>query len=156
MRHQKHGRTLGRKSSHRKALWSNMVCSLITHERVQTTDAKAKELRRIAERAINWSASLGDVLTKDREKLDAEDRARLVHAMRMARRVVKQADALEKLFTEVGPRFIGRPGGFTRVLKVGTRHGDAAPVSIVELVERGEAAEKPAPKGKAKAAEAEE
>ena len=96
MRHQKHGRTLGRKSSHRKALWSNMVCSLITHERVQTTDAKAKELRRIAERAINWSASLGDVLTKDREKLDAEDRARLVHAMRMARRVVKQADALEK------------------------------------------------------------
>src|SRR5436190_9403373 len=120
MRHQKHGRTLGRKSAHRKALWSNMVCSLITHERVKTTDAKAKELRRIAERAINWSASLGDVLTKDREKLDAEDRARLVHAMRMARRVVKQPSALEKLFSEVGPRFIGRPGGFTRVLKLGS------------------------------------
>jgi large subunit ribosomal protein L17 len=150
MRHQKHGRTLGRKSAHRKALWSNMVCSLIEHERVQTTDAKAKELRRIAERAINWSASLGDVLTKDREKLDAEDRARLVHAMRMARRVVKQPAALEKLFSDVGKRFIGRPGGFTRVLKVGTRHGDAAPVSIVELVERGEAGG-----GKAKAAEAE-
>ncbi len=165
MRHQKHGRTLGRKSAHRKALWSNMVSSLITHERVQTTDAKAKELRRIAERTINWSASLGDVLTKDREKLDAEDRARLVHAMRMARRVVKQADALNKLFSEVGPRFIGRPGGFTRVLKLGSRHGDAAPVSIVELVEKGEAAEpetpaaspskgkKPAGKAKAESAE---
>ena len=156
MRHQKHGRTLGRHSDHRKAMWSNMVCSLIVHERVKTTDAKAKELKRIAERAINWSASLGDVLTKDRDKLDTEDRARIVHAMRMARRVVKQHDALSKLFDEVGPRFIGRQGGFTRVLKLGHRHGDAAPVSLVELVERGAAeakaeAPKAAPKAKAKA-----
>lgn len=150
MRHQKHGRTLGRTSDHRKAMWSNMVCSLIVHERVQTTDPKAKELRRRAERAINWSASLGDILTKDREKLDADDRARLVHAMRMAGRVVKQPEALAKLFDEVGPRFIGRPGGFTRVLKLGHRHGDAAPVSLVELVERGaeDSAEK-ADKGEA-------
>ena len=159
MRHQKHGRTLGRTSDHRKAMWSNMVCSLIVHERVQTTDAKAKELRRIAERAITWSVSLGSLLTKDKEKLDAEDRARIVHAMRMARRVVKQGDALSKLFDEVGPRFIGRQGGFTRVLKLGHRHGDAAPVSLVELVERGAAeakSEQPepakaAPKAKAKA-----
>ena len=70
MRHQKHGRKFGRKSAHRHAMFSNMVASLITHERIQTTDAKAKELRRIAERAINWSASLGDLLIKDREKLD--------------------------------------------------------------------------------------
>jgi large subunit ribosomal protein L17 len=145
-------------------MWSNMVSSLIEHERVQTTDAKAKELRRIADRTINWSASLGDLLTRDPEKLDAADRARKVHAMRMAQRVVKQADVLRKLFDQVGPRFIGRPGGFTRVLKVGNRHGDAAPVSIVELVDRGEAAaaeeaspdkdEKGAGKGKAKAAPA--
>lgn len=137
MRHQKHGRTLGRKSAHRDAMWSNMVASLIEHERVQTTDAKAKELRRIAERAINWSVSLGDLLTRDRDQLDADDKARLVHAIRMARRVVKQPAALNRLFDEVGPRFIGRPGGYTRIIKVGTRHGDAAPVSIVELVERG-------------------
>lgn len=137
MRHQKHGRTLGRKSAHRDAMWSNMVASLIEHERVQTTDAKAKELRRFAERAINWSVSLGDLLTRDRDQLDAEDKARLVHAIRMARRVVKQPAALSRLFDEVGPRFIGRPGGYTRIIKVGMRHGDAAPVSIVELVERG-------------------
>ena len=147
MRHQKHGRTLGRKSAHRKAMWSNMVASLIEHERVQTTDAKAKELRRIAERTINWSASLGDLLTRDADKLDAEDKARKLHAIRMAGRVLKQPDILRKLFSEVGPRFIGRPGGFTRIIKVGFRHGDSAPVSIVELVERGgpEEAATPAP-----------
>src|SRR4051794_38981879 len=128
MRHQKHGRKLGRTSAHRQAMFSNMVCSLITHERIQTTDAKAKEVRRIADRSINWAASLGDLLTKDREKLDADDRARLVHAMRQARRVVKQGDALQKLFEEVGPRFIGRPGGFVRVLKLGNRPGDSAPI----------------------------
>ena len=163
MRHQKHGRTLGRKSAHRKAMWSNMVASLIEHERVQTTDAKAKELRRIAERTINWSASLGDLLTRESDKLDATDKARKLHAIRMAGRVVKQADVLRKLFDEVGPRFIGRPGGFTRIIKVGFRHGDSAPVSIVELVERG-AAEAPEPaaaptggkkRGQAKKAEAE-
>lgn len=134
MRHQKHGRTLGRKSAHRKAMWSNMVSSLIEHERIETTDAKAKELRRLADRTINWSASLGDILTRD--NLDTEDRARKLHAVRMASRVVKQADVLRKLFDEVGPRFIGRPGGFTRIVKKGYRHGDAAPVSVVELVER--------------------
>ena len=161
MRHQKHGRTLGRHSDHRKAMWSNMVCSLIVHERVKTTDAKAKELKRIAERAINWSASLGDLLTRDPEKLDADDKARVVHHKRMAQRVVKQPEALSKLFDEVGPRFIGRQGDFTRVLKLGNRHGDAAPVSLVELVEKGEKAapepKAPGPKAKAKgkAAEAE-
>src|SRR6185503_7349318 len=106
---------------------------------------KAKEVRRIAERAINWSASLGDLLTRDREKLDDEDRARIVHAMRQARRVVKQADALDKLFKDVGARFVGRPGGFVRVLKVRNRAGDAAPMSIVELVVKGAEPEAPAP-----------
>ena len=157
MRHGKHGKKLGRLSAHRHALWSNMVSSLIEHERVETTDVKAKELRRLAERTITWSTSLGDLLTRDDGKLDAGDKARKVHAMRMARRVLKDPATLRKLFEEVGPRFLGRPGGYTRVLKVRNRHGDAAPMSIVELVERG-AEEAPEPeeketkgKGKAKA-----
>jgi large subunit ribosomal protein L17 len=164
MRHGKHGKKLGRLSAHRHALWSNMVSSLIEHERVETTDVKAKELRRIAERTITWSTQLGDLLTRDAEKLDAADKARKVHAIRMARRVLKDPATLRKLFEDVGPRFLGRPGGYTRVLKVRNRHGDAAPMSIVELVERGAAeVEEPeekdakggAKKAKAKAAPAE-
>lgn len=155
MRHQKRGKKLGRHSSHRKALWSNMVSSLIEYERIQTTDVKAKELRRIADRTINWSVSLGDILTRDRETLDADDKARLVHAIRMARRVLKNPVTLAKLFDDVGPRLIGRQGGFTRVLKVGNRRGDAAPVSMVELVVRSEpAASQAAPKASAKATKA--
>ena len=138
MRHQKHGKKLGRVSSHRDAMWANMVSSLIEHERIQTTDVKAKQLKRIAEKAITWSVSLGELLTKDADKLDAEDRARKVHAIRMARRVVKDPAALAKLFNDVGRRFIGREGGYTRVIKLKNRRGDAAPISIVELVERGE------------------
>src|SRR5437870_9574216 len=108
MRHQKHGKTLGRKSAHRKAMWSNMVASLIEHERIQTTDAKAKELRRIAERTISWATSVGTLVGDAAAKTDAADKARVVHAMRMAGRIVKQRPALEKLFSVVGPRFVGR------------------------------------------------
>ena len=143
MRHQKHGRKFGRKSAHRRAMFNNMVTSLIEHERIETTDAKAKEVRRLADRTISWSIGLGDLLTKDAEKLDADDKARKVHAIRMARRVVRTQAALSKLFDEVGPRFLGRAGGYTRVLKVRNRRGDAAPMSIVELVVRAEAADKP-------------
>src|SRR5579862_7422579 len=100
MRHQKAGRKFGRKASARDALFSNMVASLIEHERIQTTDPKAKELRRIAERTITWAASVGRI---DRDKADAADKARVVHAIRMAGRVVKQRPALEKLFGEIGP-----------------------------------------------------
>jgi large subunit ribosomal protein L17 len=137
MRHLKRGKKLGRTSAHRRAMYSNMVTSLLEHEHVKTTDVKAKELSRLAERTINWSASLGDLLTKDKEKLDAEEKARLLHSVRMAKRVVKDPAVLTKLFEDIGPRFIGRPGGFTRVLKYKFRHGDAAPISIVELVEKG-------------------
>src|SRR3954466_13576544 len=102
MRHQKHGRKFGRKSASRNAMLSNMVASLIEHERIQTTDAKAKELRRIAERTISWATSVGTLV--ENEKKDAHDQARIVHAMRMAQRVLKHKPTLHKLFNEIGPR----------------------------------------------------
>ena len=138
MRHQKSGRKFSRQSGPRHALFSNLVSSLIEHERIRTTDAKAKELRRVAERAISWATSVGNLIEND--KKDAQDRARIVHAMRMAQRVVKHKPSLHKLFNEIGPRLSGRAGGYTRVLKVGNRHGDAAPISIIELVDFGEGA----------------
>lgn len=158
MRHQKAGRKLGRTSAHRHAMFSNMLTSLVIHERIETTDAKAKELKRLADRTISWGTSVGDLTAKDRSKLDAGERARVVHAMRMAGRWIKDSDALTKLFGEVAPRFKGRPGGYTRVLKTRVRIGDAAPMSFVELVGRIEKADaKPEPEagGKKKGAKAE-
>lgn len=148
MRHQKHGRKFGRQSGPRHALFSSLVTALFEHERIETTDAKAKEIRRIAEKTITWATSVGKLVNN--EKADAEDKARVVHAIRMASRIVKQKPVLTKLFHEIGPRFVGRPGGYTRVLKVRNRVGDAAPMSIIELVEKG-AKEAPAPKGEGKA-----
>jgi large subunit ribosomal protein L17 len=114
-----------------------MVSSLIQYERIKTTDAKAKELRRIAEKTITWATSVGSLVGN--EKNDAHDKARVVHAMRMAGRIVKHRPSLEKLFNEIGPRFVGRAGGYLRIMKVGTRHGDAAPLSLIELVDYSEA-----------------
>jgi len=159
MRHQKAGRKLGKKSAHRQAMFSNMLASLVMHERIETTDAKAKELKRLADRTISWGTSVGDLTAKGRAKLDAAEKARVVHAMRMAGRYVKSAEALTKLFDEIAPRFRGRPGGFTRVLKTRVRVGDAAPMSFVELVGRELPTEKAATegggKGKKAAAEGE-
>jgi large subunit ribosomal protein L17 len=153
MRHQKSGRTFGRRADHRHAMFSNLVSSLILSERIRTTDAKAKELKRLAERTITWGVSLGDILTRPEDKLSADERARLVHHMRMARRVCKQPEALAKLFRDVAPRYLDRPGGYTRVLKIGQRLGDAAPVSLVELLpgENAPVVEEPKGKGKGKA-----
>lgn len=136
MRHQKTGKTLGRKADHRKALWSNMVSSLIREERIQTTDVKAKELRRFAEPTIAWAVSVGALMSKAADQRTDEEKTRVVHAMRMAQRVVKNRSALQKLFAELGPRYADRHGGYLRIVKKGFRHGDAAPVSIVELVAR--------------------
>jgi large subunit ribosomal protein L17 len=115
-------------------MYSNMVASLIAHGRIETTEAKAKELRRVAERAITWGASVSELTRKERKELSEAERSNIVHAKRMARRVVKDTDALSKLFDEVGPRYAGRPGGYTRILKTRTRRGDAAPMAFVELV----------------------
>ena len=126
-------------------MFRNLVTSLILHERIETTDAKAKELKRLADRTISWGTSVGDLTAKGRDKLDAEERARIVHAMRMAGRMIVTDEALTILFQKIAPRFRGRTGGFTRVLKTRVRAGDAAPMSLVELVVREEK-EKPAPK----------
>lgn len=122
MRHRVRSRKLGRTSAHRLALYRNMVTSLLEHERIQTTDAKAREVRRIAERMI----TLGKRGT--------------LHARRRALRIIRQREVAAKVFDELADRYRDRPGGYTRVLKIGIRTGDAAPVSIVELVEAGEVA----------------
>jgi large subunit ribosomal protein L17 len=134
MRHQRAGVHLSRTSAHRKALFSNLVAALFTNERIRTTDAKAKETRRLAERTITWARRLGDVLTKKADRRSPEERADVVHAVRMARRMVRDRHAVLKLFDEIGPRYLARPGGYTRIIKVGQRPGDAAPMSILELI----------------------
>lgn len=139
MRHLKSGRRLGRNSSHRKAMYSNMVASLVTHGRIETTLAKAKELRSIADKTIHWGVGVSELVQKGHKKLNAEERAQVVHARRMAQRVLKNKSALDKLFVEVAPALVGRPGGYTRVLKTRTRLGDAAPMALVQLVAGGEA-----------------
>jgi large subunit ribosomal protein L17 len=163
MRHQRAGLHLSRTSSHRRALFSNLIASLFTHERIRTTDAKAKETRRLAERTITLARRLGDVLTKEADSRTPEERARVVHAVRLARRLVRDRGAVVKLFDEIGPRYLGRPGGYTRIIKVGNRPGDAAPISILELIPDGqrpgsekaaEPAAKGAPSGKKAAKEA--
>jgi large subunit ribosomal protein L17 len=120
MRHRKSGRKLGRTSSHRKALFRNMVTSLLDHESIQTTDAKAKELRGIADKMITLGKR-GDL-----------------HARRQALSVIRDKEITQKLFGELADRYRERPGGYTRVIKLGHRVGDAAPVSIIQLVDRPE------------------
>ena len=118
MNHRKTGRKLGRTSSHRKALFRNMVTSLFEHEQIRTTDAKAKELRGVAERMI----TLGKKGT--------------LHARRQALETIRSKDVTSKVFDELAERYRERPGGYTRVIKIGQRAGDAAPMSIIELVDR--------------------
>jgi large subunit ribosomal protein L17 len=136
MRHRNKGRKLGRTSSHRHALWANMVTSLVTHGRIETTEAKAKELRGHADSTIGWALSVQKQLSKG-EKMSATERAQVIHAKRMARKMVKTRDALQRLFTEIGPHFAKRDGGYTRILKSRIRKGDAAPMALVELVGLG-------------------
>lgn len=119
MRHLKAGRKLGRTSSHRLATMRNMVTSLLQHEKIETTDAKAKELRPLTEKMVTLGKR-GDL-----------------HARRLAMRVIRDESVAKKLFDDIAPRFKDRAGGYTRILKVGRRHGDNAPVSIIELVVLG-------------------
>ena len=148
MRHRLAGVRLSRTSAHRKALFSNLIAALFYNERIRTTDAKAKETRRLAERTITWARRVGDVLGKKPERRSIDESARVVHAVRMARRVVRDRGAVLKLFDELAPRYFGRQGGYTRIVKLPQRPGDAAPMSLLELIpEDAGSAPKPAPKG---------
>ena len=118
MKHKIGYNALGRKSAHRKALHRNMVISLFRHERIRTTKAKAKEIRRTAEKLVT------------RAKEDS------VHNRRIAARRIHDKAVLAKLFTELGPRYQSRPGGYTRILKLGYREGDGGEVVILEMVDR--------------------
>ena len=133
MRHRNSGRKLGRNSSHRTAMWNNLVTSLLTYGRIETTEAKAKEMRGWADATIQWSIDVQDLIAKG-DKASRAEQAKILHARRMARQTVKTKDALDRLFTEIGPHFASRKGGYTRMLKTRIRKGDAAPMAFVELV----------------------
>jgi large subunit ribosomal protein L17 len=133
MRHRNSGRKLGRNASHRAALFNNLVTSLLTYGRIETTEAKAKELRSYADATISWGISVHTLVAKG-EQATKDERAQIVHARRMARKTVMTPGALERLFTEIGPHFASRKGGYTRLLKTRVRKGDAAPMAFVELV----------------------
>jgi large subunit ribosomal protein L17 len=143
MRHQNTGKKFSRSSSHRAAMFRNMVTSLIEHERITTTEPKAKELRRFAEKTISISLRLGEILGKTKDQRTPAEQGKYVHALRMASRMIRTREVLHKLFDDVAPKLAGRPGGYTRVVKIGQRVGDAAPMAIIELVTAGA----PKPKG---------
>jgi large subunit ribosomal protein L17 len=129
MRHLKKGRQLSRNSSHRRALMRNLVTSLLRHDRIETTDAKAKELRGW----VDWMIGLG--------------KRGGLHARRQALAVIQDKAVVAKLFDTLGPRFKDRPGGYTRAVKIGMRKGDNAPVSVVEILPDGEGAKEETPSG---------
>ena len=132
MRHQKKTVKLGRTAEHRKALLANQVCSLIEHQRIKTTLAKAKAVRPLAEKMV----TLG--------------KKGSLHARRTALAVLRQQDAVKKLFDDIAPRAAERKGGYTRIIKLGMRKSDAAPVAFIEWVDAPVVAEEPAPEEKGK------
>jgi len=157
MRHQKSFRKFSRNTSHRRAMFRNLAANLVLHERIETTDAKAKELRRIAERLITKALRLGDDLTVDLAKLKQGDRhrviARRLHVQRQlaaylplkATRTLKDGTSEEvnlvtKVFEQIAPRYLdrvkqGKGGGYTRIIKEINRRGDNAKMSLIELLQ---------------------
>ena len=117
MRHQRTGKKLGRDSAHRRALYANLACSLIEHGRIKTTEAKAKAVKPLAEQMITLGRR-GDL-----------------SARRQAIATLRSSDVVHTLFTEVAPRFADRPGGYSRIVKIGPRPGDAAEMVYLELVD---------------------
>ena len=116
MRHNKTGRKLGRKTAHRKALLSNLASALITHKRIRTTDAKAKELRMYIEPLVTY-AKKGDL-----------------HSRRQVLKKIRHKTIVRELFDNIGPTFLNRNGGYTRIIKLGFRDNDCAPISMIEFV----------------------
>ncbi|MFN3202290.1 MAG: 50S ribosomal protein L17 [Bradymonadia bacterium] len=142
MRHRKSGRKLGRNASHRVALFRNLTSALFEVEKIETTEPKAKELRRHAEKLITLArrhaASKVEAAGSDAEK--AQLTAARVAAVRQAGKTIQDRVILEKLFGELAERYIDRPGGYTRIIKVGRRLGDGAEMAIIELIPEGDAA----------------
>lgn len=132
MRHGKQGHALSRSASHRRAMLANMATSVLESERIQTTTVKAKEVRGLVERLITF-AKRNDL-----------------HARRQVLRIVRKTSVVAKLFSAIGPRFSDRKGGYTRIIQIGQRRGDAAEMSILELVDRVVAAKEQTPKATGK------
>lgn len=142
MRHRKTQRKLGRKAPHRIAMYRNMVSSLIEHERITTTLAKAKELRSQVEKTITLGKRLDDVLQKERDTRTRSEQMRYANTFgRLAKRV-NSIEVIHKLFDNLVPRLRERPGGYTRIVQAGFRVGDAAPMAVIELVCRDSAMKK--------------
>lgn len=129
MRKQNSVNQLNRTSSHRKAMLANMVTSLLYHERIESTVAKVKVVRQMAEKLITRAKRNQD------SKLTS---AQKVHNFREARKIIKDREVLQKLFSDIAPRYTDRPGGYTRILRVGARASDASEMALIELVDRKE------------------
>lgn len=163
MRHQNAGRKFDRNTSSRKAMFRNLTANLVLNERIETTDAKAKELRRVAERLITKAIRLGEISYTPSDKLSEVDKGkrlatkRLISAFlpRWGTRVekggeTKKVDLVEKVMIDLAKRFAKRPGGYTRTVKMGPRRGDNAPLVIIEFVDQAAAASGEAGEKKAK------
>jgi large subunit ribosomal protein L17 len=172
MRHKNAGRKFDRNSSARRAMFRTLAANLVRDERIETTDAKAKELRRVAERLITKAKRLGEVSYTAHDKLSPKDQARRLAVARLLGAYLprfstrieqgggeKQIDLIEKVMIDLAKRYAKRPGGYTRIVKFGPRRGDGAPVALIELMPadaapEGESEDKPKKKKKAaKAAE---
>jgi large subunit ribosomal protein L17 len=163
MRHKNSGRKFDRNTSSRRAMFRNLAANLVLHERIETTEAKAKELRRVAERLITKAKRLGEVAYTAHDKLSGRDQARrlAVHRQvaaflprfgtRLDKGVPTKVDLVEKVLVDLAKRFKDRPGGYTRAIKLGPRRGDDAPMAILELVTEASAEGEKKAKAKASA-----
>src|SRR5580692_9772230 len=147
MRHKNSGRKFDRNTSSRRAMLRNLTANLVLHERIETTDAKAKELRRVAERLLTKAIRLGELAYTVNDKQSEADKARRLHVKRLVMSYIprfgvrmekggveKKVDLVEKVLIDLAKRFQGRPGGYTRIVKFGPRRGDNASMSIIEFV----------------------
>ncbi len=151
MRHRKLGRQFSRNTSHRRAMFRALTANLVLHERIETTDAKAKELRRVAERLISKARRLGATAYTPWEKLSEAERARRLAAKRNISQFLQRfgvietkeksekVDLVEKVLGDLAKRYENRAGGYTRIIKLGRRRGDAAEMCLIELVDRPDA-----------------
>jgi large subunit ribosomal protein L17 len=147
MRHLNAGRKFGRNTSHRRAMFRNLAANLVTHERIETTDAKAKELRRVVERLLTKAIRLGEVAYTPQSALSPADKARRLHAHRLVAQFLPRfgvtqdgdkftkIDLVEKVFVDLAKRYKERKGGYTRIIKLGPRRGDNAPMVFIELID---------------------